>query len=77
MLKKYIDFLANEIGISRVYYLKDNSIVLRNLVGNEKLKLFEAIDIERLYPPDILEHSTQINLVAPLRSMGLQQSESQ
>jgi hypothetical protein len=63
MLKKYIDFLANEIGISRVYYHKDNSIVLRNLVGNEKLKLFEAIDIELLYPQDILEHSKQINLV--------------
>jgi len=63
MLKKYIDFLANEIGISRVYYLKDNCICLRSLVGNEKLKLFETIDIEKLYPQNILEQSKKINLV--------------
>jgi len=63
MLKKYIDYLSNQIGISRVFYIKENSIIIRSLVGNEKLKLFESIDIEKLFPQGVLKESKQINKV--------------
>ena len=63
MLRKYIEYLSNQIGISRVCYVKENSIIIRSLVGNEKLKLFENIDIEILFPQEVLKESKQINLV--------------
>jgi hypothetical protein len=63
MIKRYIEYLSNEIGISRVYHIKENSISIRSLVGDEKLKLFESIDIEKLFPQEVLKESIHINLV--------------
>jgi len=43
--KKYVDFLEN-IKIRKPYYLKDRNLVLRDLSGDEKKKLFNHIDLE-------------------------------
>ena len=40
-----------------------HQFVIRSLVGNEKLQLFESIDIETLFPQSVLKESKQISMV--------------
>lgn len=63
ILKKYIKYLSNDIGISELYSIQENGFHIRKLRGHEKIKLFERINIEHLYPMDIFEERKKINMV--------------
>jgi len=63
MLKKFIDYIKDKLHINRVYYVSDKQIVLRSLDGDEKLKLFENINIEILFKDTSLENKHEISNV--------------
>jgi hypothetical protein len=49
-LSKYINFMRYECNIQKPYYISNKQIEFRQLSGAEKLKLFESIDITKLFP---------------------------
>ncbi len=48
-LKKYIEHLET-IGIKKPFRTEKNDIILRDMNGKEKQKVFESIDLIRLFP---------------------------
>ena len=64
MLKRFIDFITNDLKINRVYYVANKQIVLRNLDGDEKLKIFENINIYHLFKDTKLEKTNEISRVS-------------
>jgi hypothetical protein len=62
-LKKFFDYITNDLKINRVYYIADNQVVLRSLDGDEKLRLFENINIELLFNETKLEKKKEISHV--------------
>jgi hypothetical protein len=63
MLKRFIDYITNDLHINRVYYVADKQIVLRSLDGEEKLKIFENINIKNLFEETRLEKTKEISQV--------------
>ena len=49
-LSKYINFMRYECNFHKPYYISNKQIEFRQLSGAEKLKLFETIDITKLFP---------------------------
>jgi hypothetical protein len=66
ILKRFIDYITNDLRINRVYYVSEKQIVLRNLDGDEKLKIFENINIENLFKDTRLEKAIEIGRVSTL-----------
>ena len=43
-LKKFCEFLEKACKITKPYYLSNNVVTMRSLVGDEKLRLFSQIE---------------------------------
>ena len=46
LLKKFCEFLEKACKIPKPYYLSNNVVTMRNLFGDEKLRLFSQIESE-------------------------------
>lgn len=49
-LLSYFSYLENTLLIRKAYYISEGKIQLRNLNGNEKLKLFSQINLVKVVP---------------------------
>jgi len=60
-LKRYIDFLSNDVKLSTPCVIDEKKLKPRSLTGSEKRKLFCKLDIEALFPE--MARNKEINKV--------------